>query len=318
MSRQLLIFHNEAGRPLASAICNYLDIDVGQLNRQTFADKEIFVQIGEDVRDKQTFIIAPTNPPAENIWETLLLIDALRQASAQSVTLVMPYTGYNRQDRKDRPRVARSALVLLKILRNSGIDRVLLLDLHSEATAGYFDDVIVDHLYGSAIIVPRLTELLDGEDFVIASPDKGGTARAQKYAEFLGESDHVIFSKDRDVERKVKNVKIIGEVKNKIVVLVDDMIDTGGTMVADAKAAMKAGASDVWAVATHALLSGDAMHAIDRSPISRIIVTDTIYSAAEQAAFFSRTTVEVLSAAPLLAKAIRRTIDGGSVSALIL
>jgi len=317
MADRIQIFNNQAGASLAREMCKYLSISPGAQTIKTFADGEVFVQIGEEVRNNDVFIVAPTNPPAENFNTTLLLIDALRQASAKRITLVMPYAGYNRQDRKDRPRVARSALVHFRALRN-GIDRVLLLDLHSEVTAGFFENVIVDHIYGSRVIVPKLKRVLKNVDFVVASPDKGGGPRAQKYAELLGQSDHVVFSKFRPDHNQVGDVKIIGSVSGKTVVLVDDMIDTGGTMVADADAAMKEGAVDVIAVATHALFSGDAVKIISESAISRIIVTNTLEGAREKAKNFTNTQVDILCAADLLAHAVRRIHDGQSVSELIL
>jgi ribose-phosphate pyrophosphokinase len=318
MLRRMQIFSNKAGEQLAQAMAQHLSIQLGKLIRKRFNDDEQFIQIDEDVRGNDVFVVIPTNPPAENFLEALFLIDALQQASAERITAVIPYSGYNRQDRKDRPRVSRSALVLAKAFRHSGINRALLLDLHSEATAGFYDQVIVDHIYGSKIIVPRLQQLMENVNFVIAAPDRGGAQRAQKYAEFLGQSDHVMFSKIRGTDGKVDQVKIIGDVTGKTVVLVDDIIDTGGTMVADAKAAMAAGATSVIAVATHGVLSSNAVQNIDKSPISHVIVTDTIDSTTEKVLLFKKTTVVVLSAAPLLAQAVRRIHEGQSVSELIL
>lgn len=311
------IFATQAGESLAQQICKNLTVQLGKVIRKTFSDGEIFLQLDEEVRGNDVFVIAPTNSPSENWVEALLLTDAIRQASAERVTAVIPYLGYNRQDRKDRPRVPRSALVMIETLKMS-VDRVLLLDLHSEVTAGFFNPVIVDHIYGSAVIVPELKRLLGKSDYIIASPDKGGGPRAEKYATLLGQDDYVVFTKSRPAPNVVGKVKIIGNVKGQKVVLVDDMIDTGGTVIADAYKAKEAGAKAVWAVATHGLLSGDAIKNIDESPIKQLIFTDSVWGVTEKARLFKKTKVTVLSSAELFADAITRINEGRSVSSLIL
>jgi ribose-phosphate pyrophosphokinase len=282
-----------------------------------FADGELKVGLRDDVRECSVFIICDTKPPAENIVETCLLADAARHASASKITLVFPYLAYNRQDRKDRPRMALSSEVVIDILKRNA-DRIILLDLHSEATRGFFRPAIDDHLFGSAIIIPRLKKLLKETDFVIASPDAGGTARARKYAQHLGRGDYVVFSKERSGDNTINEagVTIIGDVRNKVVVLVDDIIDTGGTMIADAKAAKEAGATHVIGCGTHGLFSNGALDRLADSPIDHVIVTDSaVRTKLKQLGTLK---VDVLPTAPLLANAIRRVHVGESLSDLIL
>jgi ribose-phosphate pyrophosphokinase len=314
-NRGISVFAGSAGKPLADDVCKRLSIKPARAEVGRFRDGEIKIQILDNVRGRDVFIINPTNPPAENMFEVLLLARAARGSSADRVTLVLPYLGYNRQDRKDKPRVPISAKVAIDMLKLSDADRVLLVDLHSEATAGYFEPMVVDHLYGSATGIPYLKTLLD-KPFVVASPDAGGVARARKYAQHLGNVDLVIFSKHRLEPGEIANgsIQIIGNVQDKDVLFVDDMIDSGGTMIEDAKAAKMAGAKRIFAFATHTLFSrGPEIFA--NGLFTEIITTDTIPHGTLS---IEGVKITVCSIAPLLAEAIRRIYDEESLTDLIL
>lgn len=315
---KIQVFANNAGKPLAESISKELSIDIGQARVSRFKDGEVDVQILENVRGNDVYIVAPTQPPAENLWEAIALADAARLSSAGRVTLVIPYFGYGRADRKDAPRKPIGARIAFRMLEIAHPNRFLILDIHAEQTLACTDNAVTDHLYGSAVAVPFLKPLLSGKDFVIASPDRGGGARAAKYASLLGHSDFVFFSKSRSKPGEVNqdSIQIIGEVKDKLVVLVDDMIDSGGTILADAKAAMAEGAREVWAFGTHGLFSQDALEKIEKSIISRVFVTDSVYhDPKELEAKTSK--VEIISVANLLASGIKRTHDGESLSEII-
>ena len=314
------IFAGSAGRPFAEDVCKLLHVEIGRAEVSRFKDGEVRVQILENVRDADVFILNQTNPPAENILEMALLAEAAHDSSAGRITLVPSYLGYNRQDRKDRPRVPFSARMIMRFLGHSGANRALLFDLHSEPTAGYFYPLVVDHLYASKISVPYLQKVLT-KPFVVASPDKGGTSRAEAYARRLGHDDFVVFFKSRSAPGKVRkeSIKIIGSVKGKDVVFVDDMIDSGGTMLADAEAAKKAGAKRIICFATHAVFSSNPKKVIarfDESPVTELIVTDSIRHDAKLLKS-KRVKITVLPLSELVADAIARIHSGESVSALI-
>lgn len=310
------VFATNSGKELGSKISQALGVNLGEARLSRFRDGEVDVQILENVRGNDVFIVASTQPPAENMLEAVQLAEAARLSSAGRVTLVIPYFGYGRADRKDAPRKAIGARLAFKMLEIAHPDRFLMLDLHAEQTLASVDNAVTDHLYGSAVGVPFLKKLLDGKEFVIASPDRGGGARAIKYANLLGQEDFVFFSKQRSAPGEVKSdsIKIIGDVKDKLVVLVDDMIDSGGTIIADAAAAKAEGAKEVWAFATHGLFSGGALEKFAASSIDRIFTTDSVY---HDPAELKAAKVEVISVAELLASAIKRTHDGESLSALI-
>ncbi len=310
------VFATNAGKELGSKISQALGVHLGEARLSRFKDGEVDVQILENVRGNDVFIVAPTQPPAENLLEAVHMAEAARLSSAGRVTLVIPYFGYGRADRKDAPRKAIGARLAFKMLEIAHPDRFLMLDLHAEQTLASVDNAVTDHLYGSAVGVPYLKKLLDGKDFVIASPDRGGGARAIKYATLLGHDDFVFFSKQRSAPGEVKSdsIKIIGDVSGKLVVLVDDMIDSGGTIIADAAAAKAEGAAEVWAFATHGLFSGGALEKFKGSVVDRVFTTDSIYHDPEELAAAK---VEIISVASLLADAIKRTHDGESLSTLI-
>ncbi len=310
------VFATNAGKELATKISQELGVNLGEARLARFKDGEVDVQILENVRGNDVFIVAPTQPPAENLLEAVHMAEAARLSSAGRVTLVIPYFGYGRADRKDAPRKAIGARLAFKLLEIAHPDRFLMLDLHAEQTLASVDNAVTDHLYGSAVGVPFLKNELDGKDFVIASPDRGGGARAIKYANLLGQDDFVFFSKQRSAPGEVKSdsIKIIGDVAGKLVVLVDDMIDSGGTMIADAAAAKAEGAKEVWAFATHGLFSGNSLAKFKESAVDRVFTTDSVY---HDPAELAAAKVEIISVAPLLASAIKRTHDGQSLSTLI-
>lgn len=267
------------------------------------------VYFTESVRGCDVFIIQSTIPPADNIWELLLMIDAARRASAKYVTVVVPYFGYARQDRKDKPRVSIAAKLAANVLTSAGANRIMTCDLHAGQIQGFFD-IPVDHLDGSAIFYPYLKGL-NLENMIIASPDVGGTARARAYAK-LFEVDMVICDKHRKRANEIASMQVIGDVEGKDVVLVDDMVDTAGTISKAATIIKEKGANSVRAIATHGVLSGNAHKNIEESALEELIITDTI----PQKQGSSK--IKVLTVADMFAKAIRKVHDHESISALFI
>ncbi|MBM3257495.1 MAG: ribose-phosphate diphosphokinase [Candidatus Liptonbacteria bacterium] len=319
MKAKLRIFSGQTSNDLNKEIVKILGIPMGKAEVSRHSDGEVRVQIEEDVRGMDVFIVNSTHPPLENLMDMLLLADAARRASAGRITLVPTYLSYNRQDRKDRPRVPISSHVLIQMLGNSGADRILLFDVHSEPTMGFFDNkIVVDHLYASVVSVPYLKKIIP-KPFVVASPDKGGGPRAEAYARRLGMEDYVLFTKIRPKAGEInkKLIKIIGEVEGKNVLFVDDMIDTGSTLIADAAAAKQAGAKKIYALATHGVLSGNAVKNLDESEIEELIITNTIPHAMPKLKT-KRLKITILPMAPLIAGAISRIHEGKPLSPLIL
>ena len=318
MPGNIKIFGNSAGGQLAHDISQRLSIEPGLVKLKQFKDGELWDQLQTEVRGHDVYLICPTPPPAENFLEALFLADAARHASADRITMVIPYFGYSRQDRKDAPRTAYGAYVCARALR-ADVDRVLLLDMHSEQTNGLFRPAIVDHVYGSVIFLPKLKEILKGRKFVVAAPDVGAGARAKKYNKLLGNPRKLVyFDKNREEAGKVDSVEIVGTVKGYFVVLTDDIVDSGGTLVADAEAAMEAAATGVMATIAHGVLSDGSIEMIDNSPISILLLSDSIVDVWDKQKLFKNTEVIVVTCAGLLADAIRRTHDEESVSKLIL
>lgn len=320
MYGRIVLFATTPSEKLGLAIADKLSLPLGQAHIKTFSDGEIDVQLRENVRDADVFIVGETSPPADKIFEVCFLSRAAHSSSAKRVTMVIPYLGYNRQDRKDRPRTQISSEFIANVLKLGYPDRFLFLDVHSEPTLGYFNPQVFDHLYGSAVAVEYLQTKIgrDRKKVVVASPDKGGGPRAQAYAKRLKLDDYVLFTKTRPEANAVDTgtIKIIGDVRGKNIIFVDDIIDTAGTIVADAHAAKLAGARDIYIFATHGLFSGQAMERLEKSPIKEVIVTDTI--AQSPTAFRTkRVKITILSIAPLLASAIRRLNHGEGLSALI-
>jgi ribose-phosphate pyrophosphokinase len=298
-----------ANRPLAEEISRHIGVELCKMTTTRFADGEIFVRIDENIRGLDVFIVQPTNPPAENMLELLLMIDAARRASAARITCVMPYYGYSRQDRKDQPRVAIGAKLMANMIETAGADRVLGIDFHQHQLQGFFD-VPVDHLYAAPVFVNhyRKKQL---KDLVVVAPDAGSAKMARGFAKRLNGS-FAIIDKRRPKANVAEVVNVVGEVEGRDCLIPDDMIDTAGTVSEASRALKKLGARDIYVCATHALLSGPARERLSDAPIAEVAVTDTIGVPAEK----RFDTLKVLSVGELLAKAVRFTHSEQSVSSL--
>lgn len=298
-----------ANPALAEEIAACLGVELGKVTMSRFSDGEIFVRIDENIRGHDVFIVQPTNPPAENIMELLLILDAVRRASAARTTCVMPYYGYSRQDRKDQPRVAIGAKLMANLIVTAGADRVLGIDFHQHALQGFFD-IPVDHLYAAPVFVShyRKKQL---RDLVVVAPDVGSAKMARGFAKRLNGS-FAIIDKRRPQANVAEVLNVVGEVEGRDCLIPDDMIDTAGTVAAAAKALKELGAKDIYVCATHALLSGPAAERLRNAPIKEVTVTDTVAIPPEHR--FPQLTV--LSVGELLAKAIRYTHSDESVSSL--
>ncbi len=303
------IFAGKGTLPLAEKIAKVYDQPLGKSISQKFSDGELHISFNESVRGCDVFLIQSTTPPSDNIMELLLLIDAAKRASAKYVTVVIPYYGYARQDRKDKPRVAIAAKLLANVFSAAGANRIMTMDLHAGQIQGFFD-IPVDHLDGSALFVPYIKSL-NLDNLVFASPDVGGSARARSYAKFF-EADMVICDKHRKRANEIASMQVIGEVQDKDVVLVDDMIDTAGTICKAADIIKDKGANSVRAIATHGVLSGKAYENIENSKLEQVIISDTIQPREKS------DKIKVLSVADLFAKAIRRTHNHESISELFI
>ena len=303
------IFSGSASNYLAKDIAKYYGKDLGAATILKFSDGEMSPSFDESVRGCDVFIIQSTFPSSDNLMELLLMIDAARRASAHYVTAVMPYFGYSRQDRKDRPRVGIGAKLIGNLLTAAGADRLMTIDLHAGQIQGFMD-FPVDHLEGNAIFVPYL-KLLNLDNIVFASPDVGGVVRTRNMAKFFN-ADMVICDKHRKRANEIASMQLIGDVKGADVVLVDDLIDTGGTLCKAAQLIMDKGAKSVRAVVTHPVLSGNAYENISNSILTELLVTDTIPQKQ------SCDKIKVLSVAELFAKAIGRIRDHESISSLFI
>ena len=312
----LQIFSGNANRPLAEEICQYLGIALGGANTSRFPDGEFNFQILENVRGGDVFIVQSTCPPVDaHLMELLIMLDALRRSSAQRITAVIPYYGYARGDKKDKPRIAISAKLVASLVEAAGADRILAVDLHAPQIQGFFD-IPVDHLFAAPVMIDYFTQNpLD--DLVAVAPDPGGAERARAYAKRL-RADFAIVDKRRDksqpghAEAEVMN--IIGNVEGRNVLIVDDMVDTAGTLTKVAEALKKAGARRILTSCVHAVLSGNAIERIERSPLEKVIVTNSV--PADR--ICNSTLFECLSIAPLLAEAIKSIHDETSVSRLFI
>ena len=303
------IFSGSASNYLAKEIAKFYGKDLGAATTLRFSDGEMSPSFDESVRGCDVFIIQSTFPTSDNLMELLLMIDAARRASAHYVTAVMPYFGYSRQDRKDRPRVGIGAKLIGNLLTAAGADRLMTIDLHAGQIQGFMD-FPVDHLEGNAIFVPYLKSL-NLDNIVFASPDVGGVVRTRNMAKFFN-ADMVICDKHRKRANEIASMQLIGDVKGADVVLVDDLIDTGGTLCKAAQLIMDKGAKSVRAVVTHPVLSGNAYDNISNSILTELLVTDTIPQ--KQAC----DKIKVLSVAELFAKAIGRIRDHESISSLFI
>jgi len=303
-----MIFSGTANPALSQEISEYLDTPLSKATINRFSDGEINIQIAESVRGKDVYIVQPTSAPANsNLMELLIMVDALKRSSAKSITAVIPYFGYARQDRKAAPRVPISAKLVADMLETAGVTRVITVDLHASQIQGFFN-IPVDNLYGANLFIDyiRTKEL---KNPIIASPDIGGVARARYFAERLG-LEMVIIDKRRQKANEAEVMNIIGSVEGKDVVLIDDMIDTAGTMVKGAKALKANGATSVMAYCTHPVLSGPAFERIENGELDELVVSNTISLSKESSK------ITVLSIADLLGESIRRINNNESVNSL--
>lgn len=305
------LFAGRSNPQLAGGIADELGISLGDITIKTFSDGEIWVKFEENIRNEDVFIIQSTNPPAENVIELLLMLDAARRSSAASVTALIPYYGYARQDRKDLPRVPISARLFLDTFEAVGASRIITMDLHSPQIQG-FVNIPFDHLYSRLVLLERLKrENLAYDDSVVLSPDMGSARMGQSYARYLDIS-FALIDKRRPAHNRAEVVHLVGDLKDRHVLIIDDMIDTAGTIISAAETARDNGALSVTAVATHALFSGSACERLQRAPVNHIIVTNTVD-------FQSRdleNKLEVISVAKIFAASIQRITEGQSLSSL--
>jgi ribose-phosphate pyrophosphokinase len=306
---EMKIFSGTANIPLSKKIAKYLDLSLGNVAITRFSDGEISVKYNENIRGIDIFILQPTSPPSDNLVELLLLIDAARRASAKRITAVIPYFGYARQDRKDQPRVALSAKLMANLISTAGADRVLTMDLHSPSIQGFFD-IPFDHLYSSPIFVDYIKKRKKANPVVVA-PDIGSSKRARSYANRLN-SELAVVDKKRLGPNKIETVTLIGEVKNRDVVLVDDIVDTAGTICHAANLLKKSGAKDVFSVCTHPILSNDSINKIEKSSLLKVVICDTIQIPEKKLS----PKIEILTAAKLFGQAIKRIHNEESISSL--
>jgi ribose-phosphate pyrophosphokinase len=307
--RGFKLLSGTANRGLAEEISRTLGVELGKVTLSRFADGEIFVRIDENVRGHDVFIVQPTNPPAENVMELLLMIDAARRASAARITCVMPYYGYSRQDRKDQPRVAIGAKLVANLIVKAGADRVLGIDFHQHALQGFFD-IPVDHLYAAPVLTAHYRKKAL-KDLVVVAPDVGSAKMARGFAKRLN-GTFAIIDKRRPAANVAEVLNVVGEVEGRDCLIPDDMIDTAGTVSEAARALKALGANDIYVCATHAMLSGPAVERLTAAPIAEVTVTDTI--ALPPSRRFEK--LRILSIGELLAKAIRYTHSDESVSSL--
>lgn len=308
----LRLYSLSSNEPLAEKIANYLGIELGEITVNKFADGEIQINIDESVRGDHVFIIQSTSYPTnDNLMELLIMCDALSRASAKTITAVIPYYGYSRQDRKAKPREPITAKLVANLITSAGADRVVALDLHAAQVQGFFD-IPVDHLLGAPLLASWfLDKDIKGDDVVVVSPDHGGATRARKLAEFL-DSTIAIVDKRRPKPNVSEVMHIVGEVKGKNAVIIDDMIDTAGTVVLAAQALKDAGAKDVYVCATHAVFSKPAIKRIEESVIKEVVITDSIHLPEEK----RLDKISIISVGELIGQAIERIFEQRSVSPL--
>ncbi len=302
---EVKIFSGENSKYIAEKISKSLDLELGQKTLLRFSDGEFATSYDETVRGDHVFIVQSTFPPSDNLMELLMMIDAAKRASAYKVIAVIPYFGFARQDRKDRPRVAIGAKLVANLLHAAGVDRIMTMDLHADQIQGFFD-IPVDHLYGSTVLAPYIRSL-KLENLAIASPDIGGSKRANSWAKFF-DSGLIICHKTRVRPNEVADMKVIGDPVGKNVVIVDDMIDTAGTICKAADMLKDKGAKTVRAVATHAVLSGKAYENIENSALDEVVFTDSIPQKRECSK------IRVISVADMFAETIRNVVEHRSIS----
>ena len=310
--RELKIFSGRSNPSLARDMCSHLNLPLSEISLANFPDSEISCKVDEDVRGREVFLVQSTCPPVnETLMELLIMIDSCRRASAENITAVIPYFGYARQDRKDEGRVPITAKLVAKMIGVAGVDRVLTVDLHADQIQGFFD-IAVDNVYASPLLLGDVWKQ-KFEDMVVVSPDVGGVVRARALAKRLDDADLVIIDKRRDKANQSEVMNIIGEVDGKNCIMMDDMVDTAGTLCHAAAALKSQGAASVYAYITHPVLSGPAVSRISESELDEVVVTDTIPLNEEAQACKK---IRQLSTAELLGETIRRIADEESVSSL--
>jgi ribose-phosphate pyrophosphokinase len=313
MKDNIKLFAGNANQPLALEICDFLGVSLSAADVRTFSDGEIFVEIGENVRGCDIFVIQPTCPPVnDHLMELVIMVDAIRRASARRITAVLPYYGYARQDRKVAPRVPITAKVVAEMMMVVGVRRVLAMDLHAGQIQGFFN-IPVDHLYAAPVLVKYIREELR-DNIIMVSPDAGGVERTRAYAKRL-DADLAIIDKRRERANVAQAMNVIGDVRGKKAILIDDMVDTAGTLCAAAEILMQSGAQEVYACCSHGVLSGPAIERLEKSQIKQLVVTNSVplRGAAKECK-----KIKVLSVAPLLGEAIRRIHLDDSVSSLFV
>ncbi len=313
MIKSLSIFTGNSNRPIAEEICKFVEIPLGRAEVTHFSDGEIYVEINENVRGVNTFVVQSTCTPVNQaLMELLIMIDALKRASAGSIVAVIPYFGYARQDRKVKPRTPITAKLVADLISSAGADRVVAMDLHAGQIQGFFN-IPVDHLYGMPVFIDEFRQM-GLSDVVVVSPDAGGVERARAYSKRMN-ATMAIIDKRRSAPNVSEVMHVVGDVKGKNAIIVDDIIDTAGTLCNAARAVMDAGAKSVKACASHPVFSGEAIERIEASPLTRVVVTNTIpLSEAGKAS----SKIKVLSVGRLLGEAVKRIHHGDSISSLFI
>jgi ribose-phosphate pyrophosphokinase len=314
MIKSLTIFSGGSNRDLAEGICRTVEVTPGRAEVTRFSDGESYVEIGENVRGVNCFVVQSTCTPVNhNLMELLIMIDALRRSSAGSIIAVMPYFGYGRQDRKVKPRTPISAKLVADLITAAGADRVLAMDLHAGQIQGFFN-IPFDHMFATPVFMEPLRTRF-GSDVVVVSPDAGGVERARAYSKRLGNASLAIIDKRRERANVSEVMNLIGDVKGRDAIIIDDMIDTAGTLTQAAKAVVAHGARSVIACATHGVLSGPAIQRIEESPLTEVLITDTI-PLSEAGRHCKK--IKVISVARLLGEAVKRIHHGDSISSLFI
>lgn len=316
MSSEFAVFSLGSNDPLAQKIAAKIGIPLGKIKLKTFSDGEQYVQFEENIRGKSVFLIQSTNPPAENWTRLFIALDAARGASAKEVTVVIPYFGYARQERKSKPREAISSRAFAMLLDTMGANHVLAMDLHTDAIGGFFRNANVDYLYARPVFIKYFQEFFKTElaekRLVVVSPDVGGAARAQSYAKRMMESAELaIIHKERELPNQVAKVRLVGDVKGKVALIVDDMLDTCGTLAKAAELLKANGATAVYAAVTHGVLSGPANERLDSAPVDKVFITDTI---SPERVLSSK--IQIISVGDIFGDAIKRIVSDESLSAL--
>ena len=310
-NRELKVFSGRSNQPLAKRIAKHLNKPLGKVTTKYFSDGEIWVKYEENIRGTDVFIVQSTNPPADNLLELMIMCDAARRSSARRITAVVPYFGYARQDRKDQPRVAISAKLMANLLVQSGANRVLTLDLHAPQIQGFFD-IPFDHLYGARVFVDHINKL-DLKDLVIVSPDIGGVHLSRAYASRLN-TEMAVLNKKRIEHNQCIVTEFIGNVQNKDVLIVDDLVDTAGTLINGVQVLKSKGANTIYVASTHAVLSGKAIERLKNCCIKKAFFTDSIFIPKEK----KINKIDILSVSHLLSEAIVRIHEERSISDLFM